>query len=135
MTRPTAEMRREVVRRADGRCEYCRIHQDDVASRHQVDHVLSVKHGGDTTPENLALSCLPCNRRKASDIGAIDPVTGQFVRLFDPRTQSWHDHFTLAANEIVGRTSEGRATAEFLQLNSAERIQERKELIALGRLP
>lgn len=135
MTRPSAEIRREVVRRADGRCEYCRIHQDDVASRHQVDHVLSVKHGGETTLDNLALSCLTCNRRKASDIGAIDPVTGQFLRLFDPRTQSWDDNFALVLSEMVGRTPEGRATVEFLQLNSAERVQERKELVALGRLP
>ncbi len=110
-------MRREVFRRAAGRCEYCLIHQDDSAARHQVDHVIAVKHGGQTTLENLALSCLPCNRRKASDIGAIDPESGQFVRLFDPRGQVWSEHFQIVANEIVAVTPEGRATAEFLRLN------------------
>ncbi len=135
MTRPSAEMRREVVRRAGNRCEYCLIHQEDSGSRHQADHIVSEKHGGATTLENLALSCLPCNRRKSSDIGAIDPETGQFVRLFDPRRQSWSDHFHLVAERIVGRTPEGRATVEFLMLNSPERLQERAELIRLERLP
>jgi hypothetical protein len=128
-------MRREVFRRASGRCEYCLIHDDDSAARHQVDHVVAIKHGGATDLSNLALSCLPCNRRKASDIGTIDPVSQQFVRLFNPRTQEWVDHFEIAGNEIVGRTTCGRATADFLQLNSSERLRERTALIAAGRLP
>jgi hypothetical protein len=107
VTRPTAALRREVIRRAGNRCEYCRIHQDDTASRHQVDHVIAEKHGGQTDLDNLALSCLLCNRRKSSDIGAIDPESGQFVRLFDPRTQAWSDHFQFVADRIVGLTAEG----------------------------
>ena len=135
MTRPTAAVRHEVVRRAGNRCEYCRIHQEDAAARHQVDHVIAEKHGGATALDNLALSCLPCNRRKASDIGAIDPESGQIVRLYDPRRQVWTDHFQLVAERIIGLTPTGRATVDFLQLNSAERLQERAELIRLGRLP
>ena len=134
MTRPTAAVRREVVRRAGNRCEYCLIHQEDSAARHQVDHVIAEKHGGKTTLDNLALSCLPCNRRKSSDIGATDPESGQFVRLFDPRRHEWSDHFRLVAERIVGLTPEGRATVEFLQLNSPDRLQERAELIRLDRL-
>jgi hypothetical protein len=68
------------------------------------------KHGGATTVDNLALSCLPCNRRKASDIGAIDPESGQFVRLFNPRQQDWSDHFRFSSPAIVGLTAAGRAT-------------------------
>jgi HNH endonuclease len=127
-------VRRDVVRRAGNRCEYCLIHQDDAASRHQIDHVIAEKHGGQTTLDNLALSCLPCNRRKASDIGAIDPESGQFIRLFNPRTQAWLDHFTIESGRIIGLTAEGRATVEFMQLNSPERLQERAEMIRLGRL-
>ena len=88
-----------------------------------------------TTIENLALSCLPCNRRKSSDIGAIDPESGLFVRLFDPRRQDWSAHFQFVTERIVGLTAVGRATVEFLQLNSPERLQERAQLIRLGRLP
>lgn len=134
MTRPTAELRRQVIERAGNRCEYCGIHQEDAGSRHQLDHIIAEKHGGLTTLGNLALSCLSCNRRKASDIGAIDPNSGQFVRLFDPRHQNWSDHFQFSTQEIVGLTTVGRATAEFLQFNSPERQQERVELNRLGRL-
>ncbi len=134
MTRPTAAIRREVIRRAGNRCEYCLIHQEDSAARHQVDHVIAEKHGGTTTLDNLALSCLPCNRRKSSDIGAIDPESGQFVRLFDPRQQVWSDHYQLRAAQIVDLTPQGRATVKFLQLNTPERLLERAELIRLGRI-
>jgi hypothetical protein len=134
VTRPTAEVRRQVIQRAGNRCEYCHIHQDDSASRHQVDHVIAEKHGGKTTLENLALSCLPCNRRKSSDIGALDPESGLFVRLFDPRHQIWSGHFHFVSTSIMGLTPEARATVEFLQLNSPERLQERAELVRIGRL-
>jgi HNH endonuclease len=135
VTRPSAAVRREVVRRAGDRCEYCRIHQVDSASRHQVDHVIAEKHGGTTRLENLALSCLPCNRRKSSDIGAIDSESGLFVRLFDPRRQNWSEHFKFLDERIAGITPEGRATIEFLRLNAPERLEERIALIRLGRWP
>jgi hypothetical protein len=134
VTRPSAELRRFVIQRAGNRCEYCRIHQDDAASRHQVGHIIAEKHGGETGPENLALSCLPCNRRKGSDIGAIDPVSGQLARLFDPRHELWSDHFQFRSATIEGLTPEGRATVEFLELNSPERQQELARLNRLGRL-
>jgi len=134
VTRPSAAMRRDVVRRAGNRCEYCLIHQDDAASRLQVDHAIAEKHGGATTLDNLALSCLPCNRRKASDIAANDPETSALTRLFNPRLQSWVDHFRITGPRIVGLT-EGRTTVAFLQLNSPERVLEREELISAGRFP
>jgi hypothetical protein len=113
----------------------CLIHQEDSAARHQVDHVIAEKHGGETSLANLALSCLTCNRRKASDIGSIDPQSGKFERLYDPRIQSWHEHFRFDGARIFGRTAHGRASIEFLQLNSLERINERARLIRLGRYP
>src|SRR6266540_675471 len=70
-TRPAAEMRRKVVERAGHCCEYCLLHQGLVASLHQVDHVIAEKHGGNTTLENLALSCTLCNRRKGSDLSSM----------------------------------------------------------------
>jgi hypothetical protein len=125
-------MRRDVAKRAANRCEYCLIHQEHVASRHQVDHVISEKHGGDTVFLNLALSCLPCNRRKSSDIGSNDPTTGQFTRLFNPREQRWLDHFRLDGPRLIGITPEGRTTVTFLQLNAPQRLLERAALIAIG---
>jgi len=74
MTRPHIPntLRQEVIERAKGRCEYCLIHEDDRPERHQVDHVIALKHGGLTTIENLALACAVCNNNKGSDLATID---------------------------------------------------------------
>lgn len=134
-TRPSAELRREIVARADNRCEYCLIHQEDSVATHQIDHVVAEKHGGATVTKNLALSCLPCNARKGSDIGSFDPATGLVTLLFNPRSQIWTEHFRFDETRIEGQTPEGRTTVVFLQFNSYERMTERRELLAAGRLP
>ncbi len=134
-TRPTAELRRQVVDRARNCCEYCLLAQDLAASSHQVDHVIAEKHGGQTTLDNLALSCTVCNRRKGSDIGSVDPETGDLLPLFNPRTQQWSDNFMLDGAHIVGLTNVGRTTVAFLQLNAVERLMERDALIRTGRYP
>ena len=38
--------RAHVWTRADGRCEYCRIHQDHVELSHHIEHIVARKHGG-----------------------------------------------------------------------------------------
>lgn len=134
-TRPSVAMRREVVERAGNCCEYCLIHQDLVASTHQVDHVIAEKHGGRTTLENLALSCMACNLRKGSDISSFEPQTGQLVLLFNPRTSEWSDHFELVGPRIVGKTPVGRTSEQFLQLNRYERVIERAEFMRAGVYP
>ena len=91
--RPTAGQRREVVARAQGRCEYCLVHQDDAYVAYQIDHVMAEKHGGTTTLENLAFACMPCNLREGSDISLVDPETGQIVPLFNPRDTGMGDSF------------------------------------------
>lgn len=133
--RPAAGLRRDVAERADGRCEYCLFPQDAAAARHQVDHVIAEKHRGATTSENLALSCVFCNRRKGSDLSSIDPLTGDVVPLFHPRFQAWAEHFRLDGARIIGITPEARATVELLEFNTSERLLERHELIASGRYP
>lgn len=134
-TRPSADLRRQVIQRADNRCEYCLLHQDDVVATHQVDHVIAEKHGGATVLDNLALSCMTCNRRKGSDLASLDPQSGSLTPLFNPRDQTWPEHFELSGFRITGKSSVGRTTVEFLQLNSPQRLSERRELIAAGRLP
>jgi hypothetical protein len=48
-----------------------------------------------------------------------DPETVEIVGLFNPRGQSWSDHFSWDATRlrIVGRTPTGRATVRLLDLN------------------
>ncbi|HEX9872242.1 MAG TPA: HNH endonuclease signature motif containing protein [Candidatus Tectomicrobia bacterium] len=100
-----------------------------------MDHVIAEKHGGQTTLDNLALFCTVCNRRQGSDIGSVDPETGNLVPLFHPRTQQWSDHCRLDGLHIVGLTDVGRTTMAFLQLNAFERLMERDALIRAGRYP
>ena len=89
------ELRLLVAERADYVCEYCLIHEDDTFVGCQVDHIISLKHGGQTEAENLAYACAFCNRNKGSDIGSIVWQTGEFVRFFHPRTDTWAEHFYL----------------------------------------
>jgi hypothetical protein len=131
--RPSAELRRQVIERASSRCEYCLVQQDDAIAGHQIDHVIADKHGGPTNLENLALSCILCNLRKGSDLSSIDPDMGRVTALFNPRTQNWSEHFRVEDVRIVGVTPEGRTTVQFLQLNSNERLAERRELQRAGR--
>lgn len=129
------QLRRLVINRAGGRCEYCLIHQDDRPETHPIDHILALKHDGQTVAENLALACVICNTNKGSDLAAIDPLNGEIVPLFNPRTQNWDDHFELPDAQIVGRTAVGRATAALLRLNDGERLSYRQNLIDAGRYP
>jgi hypothetical protein len=48
--------RLHVRHRANNRCEYCRIHQDDSYLSFQIDHIISQKHGGTNDLSNLALA-------------------------------------------------------------------------------
>ncbi len=96
----SAELRRQVVARAEGLCEYCLIHEEDTFFGCQVDHIISEKHGGATEAENLAYACLFCNRYKGSDVGSILPHGG-FSRFFHPLTDRWAEHFSLAADGIT----------------------------------
>jgi 5-methylcytosine-specific restriction endonuclease McrA len=43
---------------------------------HEIDHVVAEKHDGQTSDNNLCLSCWVCNRHKGSDLTSIDPQTG-----------------------------------------------------------
>ncbi|MEM7116176.1 MAG: HNH endonuclease signature motif containing protein [Chloroflexota bacterium] len=128
-------LRRLVYERANGRCEYCLIAEATFWLKHQVDHIIAEQHGGSTTASNLALACIDCNRDKGPNIASIDWETGKVVPLFNPRTQSWDDHFALFRAEIQPLTPTGQATARLLSFNSRERLIIRRELILAGLYP
>jgi hypothetical protein len=102
---------------------------------HEVDHVIALKHGGESTEDNLVIACLPCNRHKGSDLTSIDPLTGVITPLFNPRTQIWLEHFQLEGGFILGLTDIGRTTVFLLQMNEASRLQLRQSLAAQGFYP
>jgi hypothetical protein len=135
MTYISADMRRLVIDRANNCCEYCRLSQDDSTFSFQIDHIISEKHGGQTTPDNLSLSCPHCNAFKGSDIASIDRDTDQLTLLYNPRTRLWHSHFYLNGPLIEALTPEGRVTVRLLQFNHPRQVAERIGLITLGRYP
>jgi hypothetical protein len=102
---------------------------------HELDHLIALKHGGQTTSENLALACTDCNRFKGSDIASIDAVSGELVNLFNPRTQRWFEHFRLNGAHIVPLTPIGRVTERLLQVNLPSRVEVRERLLARARYP
>ena len=128
-------IRRQVRERAQGRCEYCLIHESDMYFPHEADHVIAEKHGGVTSLENLAWACFYCNRFKGSDLASVDPTSKKVVTLFHPREQRWNRHFRLNGALIEGITASGRATVALLHLNDAERVTYRLGLIDLGHYP
>ena len=76
----SASLRRSVIERSQGKCEYCTIHQDFSIYTHEIDHIIATKHGGQTELKNLALACLSCNRHKGSDLTGFDPATRKLNR-------------------------------------------------------
>ena len=128
----SAENRQAVASRANFLCEYCLIAEADTFYGCEVDHIVSLKHGGSSEPDNLAYACALCNRAKGSDIGSISPV-GEFTRFFNPRTDSWVEHFRLEGATIQPLTTVGEGTANILRLDESARIHEREELIRFGK--
>ncbi|WP_437539571.1 HNH endonuclease signature motif containing protein [Sorangium sp. So ce726] len=134
-TQVPAALRRLVGERAGGRCEYCLIPEQMTLAAHEVDHIVALKHGGATTPENLALSCVLCNKHKGTDLASIDVETGELTALFNPRRDAWSDHFEVHGEELVPKSAVARVTVRLLQLNHPRRRAERLLLAAAGLLP
>lgn len=129
-------LRRLVAERAGHRCEYCLIPEENSFYDFQVDHIISVKHGGKSEAENLAYACVICNRNKGSDLGTILDKSEEIVRFYHPRKDQWADHFEVTSEGVLqAKTSIGAATIKILGLNHADSIIERRVLIAVGLYP
>jgi len=129
------QRRRTVRERADDRCEYCRLRQEHAPLwRHQIEHIVPRKHRGTDDLTNLAWACVRCNLGKASNLSGRDADTGEIVPLFNPRKQTWDDHFAYDGAEIIGLTATGRVTVEVLNMNEPRRLALRQELLENGEL-
>jgi len=133
--RISSALRREVRERARGCCEYCLLPEEQAFFPHEPDHIISTKHGGKSAADNLALSCFDCNRFKGSDIASIDAETNQLNALFNPRRQSWDEHFLVKGGRIEPITAFGRVTELVLKLNLPYRVEVREMLAKTGRYP
>ena len=128
-------LRRLVIQRARGICEYCLIHQSDACFTFHIDHSVSRKQRGRTHAAHLALSCLRCNVAKGTDPGTFIGRPPRLIRLYHPRRDCWNQHFRLAAAKIVPLSDVGQATARLLDLNAGDRILLRKNLIKAASYP
>ena len=101
----------------------------------QLEHIISLKHGGKTLLENLAYACPICNSNKGADIGTVLEDEDTMVRFFNPRKHDWFEHFELNEGLILSKTAIGAATVKILDFNRLERVLERLELIDAGVYP
>jgi 5-methylcytosine-specific restriction endonuclease McrA len=119
-------VRRQVAIRADYLCEYCGAADADSFIGFEIDHIISLKHGGDNTQENLAYSCPECNRNKGTDIASIDWETKQIERFFNPRIDNWTEHFRADSATIKPISVIGIVTVQIFRFNDDHRLEERQ---------
>jgi len=130
-----AHLRHQVVERARNRCEYCGLVQEGQEATFHVDHVVPLYASGQTLLNNLALSCVSCSLRKGARQSAADPRTGKYVRIFNPRRDSWRLHFRWDGVRAVGVSPVGRATVDALKFNRLVALAIRRQEARLGRHP
>ena len=142
-TNADGSIREQVRARAEGRCEYCRIHDGDFAAAtvFQVDHLVPQVTFRENDYrkddiDNLAWCCPRCNRAKSSHTEGYDAQTQQLSALFNPRTDSWGTHFSaLPSGHIIGTSIVGRATEARLDFNLPDRVKGRAGQRRLAKWP
>ena len=135
MTYVPLPLRSLVAKRASSCCEYCLYPQEASLFAYEMEHIVAEKHGGQTSAENLAFACPYCNRAKGTDLGSIDPETGELTAFYNPRLQRWSEHFRLEGAQIIPLSAVARVTVLILQMNSNDRLAERQQLITSGLYP
>jgi len=127
-------LREKVSSQARHRCGYCLTSEAVVGTPMEIDHLIPQSLGGLTEEDNLWLACSLCNDHKGDRIAALDPMTDEIARLFNPRHQVWREHFawTAAGDRIVGLTSAGRATVVALNLNRSSLVKARQAWVTVG---
>lgn len=125
-------LRQQVRLRANYRCEYCGLSEEYSDAPFQLDHIIATKHGGPTTLENTAWSCLYCNSFKGPNIAGWNCSTKTVVRLFHPRHDTWHDHFSWAGPVLRGMSLIGQATIDVLRINDKDAVVLRQLIMQLS---
>ncbi len=130
-------LRRQVRIDARCRCGYCQSAEFISGIKYEVEHLLPLALGGRTVRENLWLACPHCNPSKKDRTEAIDPVTSLVTPLYNPRQQSWYDHFCWSSDGIliIGISAIGRATVQALHMNNDYVVTARRFWVAVGRHP
>ena len=74
------------------------------------------------------------HEHKGDSTQGVDPLTGESVLLFNPRTDRWSDHFVWSTDttRIEGSTTVGRATVIALRLNHPIVVAARERWARVG---
>ncbi|MFZ1752297.1 MAG: HNH endonuclease [Caldilineaceae bacterium] len=133
----SAALRAGVIADAGNRCGYCHSAEVLTGAPLEFDHIVPLAAGGSNTRENLWRICHRCNQYKGAQTHAKDDSSGEFVRIFNPRTQEWMEHFQWNADFtiIIGTTPIGRATVHALQLNRHLLVKARRNWSLTGWVP
>ena len=131
------KLAKEIRRDAKNRCGYCLGEQRYIFAWLEIEHLHPRAKGGKTVRENLWLACPFCNTLKSAQTHGLDPKTKRKVPLFNPRTQSWKNHFAFDDDQatILGKTLCGRATVNALKLNHELALATRKLWVGVGWYP
>jgi hypothetical protein len=101
----------------------------------EIDHIISLKHGGGNEPENLAYCCPHCNQNKGTDLTTFLSGYSDIQVIFNPRLDKWNAHFDVAEGEIIAKTKTAAATIKLLKFNEPDRLILRKLLFEIGLYP
>lgn len=125
--------RKEVIERAQRRCEYCKIFDRYSFLSFHIEHIISIKHGGNSNLQNLAYACPICNFNKGTDIATVLKDESVPIRFFHPRKDIWVNHFQIHSSGLINaQTQIAKATIKILDFNHPDSIIEREMLIRNG---
>ena len=126
-----------VIRQAQRRCGYFLTSETLIGMPMEFEHLIPKVARGATVEANLWLSCRRCNGFKGTQTEANDLQLGEQIALFNPREQSWKEHFAWNEDgtEIIGQTACGRATVVALKMNNPEIVVARRRWVSVGWWP
>lgn len=123
-------LRRQVNERARGQCEYCQT-QESIVIEMEIDHIIPVSREGETSLNNLCLSCAGCNAFERDCVVAVDPESGAETALFNSRKQIWNEHsrWDSEKTRLIGLSAVGRATVSCLRMNPDKAVRARRRWV------
>jgi len=118
-------------------CEYCQSLEDFSPQTFSMEHIIPINLNGNSTLDNLALSCQTCNNHKYNKIEVLDNETQQLIPLFNPRKDNWTDHFQWNENFtlVLSLTGIGKVTIKTLNLNRPNLLNFRFAVALAGEHP
>jgi HNH endonuclease len=125
------ETRVFIASRAMYKCEYCLLPEKVSFYNFQIDHIISLKHGGTNELENLAYCCPDCNYFKGTDLGSI-LNDNRLIRFYNPRCDLWDEYFEKTNGMILAKNDIGKVTEQIFKFNDIDRLIFRRELSQLG---